>query len=548
MFFLRLAALALFAQTSAFAQDAGVMARGEKIYVEKCSLCHQIVGAGVPPVYPPLAESDWFAGDRERTIKVLCEGLSGPIEVRGQRYANTMPAQVLDDAQVADVLSYVGASWGNTVKPFMTKEVAAARMKTGFKTYADLLKATAYPPLPKAPAGWSLREAAQLPEFCTRLATHGDNSTIYALAQTGAVYFLDAASGAMQLLIKTDDYLDPARGDLTALGFMQDAEKRLWIVTDQRIKNGEGPVLNEVTIHRTTAMSEGHPIKPQPWFTVRIPFGVGPYNHGVGHLAIGPDGMLYVNSGSRTDGGEAGTDPHYSKEGETDITACLWKLDPRAEQPKIEVVARGIRNAYGFAWDGDGHLFTVSNGPDYNAPEEMDFIEPGRHYGFPFQFSTLPVKPHFPYPHTPPAPPGLVFTPPVLNVGPAGGGSAKKPLGTFDAHSSPAGMIWCGDDFPEPLRRTFLITRFGNLLGESAAPEDVGFDVLCAKMERQGDGPEKRWRAQVNTVLAPLGRPLDVVRAGPGRAFILEYTRPTDFKNKLGWLPGRILELAPASP
>jgi hypothetical protein len=57
-----------------------------------------------------------------------------------------------------------------------------------------------------------------------------------------------------------------------------------------------------------------------------------------------------------------------------------------------------------------------------------------------------------------------------------------------------------------------------------------------------------QWRAKVSTVLAPLGRPLDVVRAGPGRALILEYTRPTDFKNKLGWLPGRILELAPARP
>jgi hypothetical protein len=67
-------------------------------------------------------------------------------------------------------------------------------------------------------------------------------------------------------------------------------------------------------------------------------------------------------------------------------------------------------------------------------------------------------------------------------------------------------------------------------------------------MERQGSAPTASWRTQVNTVLAPMGRPLDVVRAGPGRALILEYTRPTDFKNKLGWLPGRLVELAPASP
>ena len=49
--------------------------------------------------------------------------------------------------------------------------------------------------------------------------------------------------------------------------------------------------------------------------------------------------------------------------------------------------------------------------------------------------------------------------------------------------------MWCGSDFPEPLRNGFLMTRFGNLLGPPAAPEDVGFDVLALKMEpRPQDG------------------------------------------------------------
>ena len=130
----RILAFALFSALTASAQDAAMLARGEKIFVEKCMLCHQIAGAGVPPVYPPLAGSDWLAGDRVRTIKVLCEGLSGPIEVLGQKYANVMPAQVLDDAQVAEVLTYVGSSWGNSLKPFTAAEVAAAREKSQFKT------------------------------------------------------------------------------------------------------------------------------------------------------------------------------------------------------------------------------------------------------------------------------------------------------------------------------------------------------------------------------------------------------------------------------
>jgi hypothetical protein len=100
-------------------------------------------------------------------------------------------------------------------------------------------------------------------------------------------------------------------------------------------------------------------------------------------------------------------------------------------------------------------------------------------------------------------------------------------------------MIWCDAKTPAPLANSFLITRFGNLL---ATPEDVGFDVLSAKLRKREDG---RWEASVETVLAPLGRPLDIIHAPNGRMLILEYTRPTDFKGRLGWLPGRVLELAP---
>src|SRR4051794_18894741 len=81
--------------------------RGAKIFIEKCALCHQLNGLGVPPVYPPLDGSEWLAGKREDVIKALCEGLSGKIEVAAQHYDNLMPAQILDDAQVVDVLTYV---------------------------------------------------------------------------------------------------------------------------------------------------------------------------------------------------------------------------------------------------------------------------------------------------------------------------------------------------------------------------------------------------------------------------------------------------------
>ena len=60
------------------------------------------------------------------------------------------------------------------------------------------------------------------------------------------------------------------------------------------------------------------------------------------------------------------------------------------------------------------------------------------------------------------------------------------------------------------------------------------------KMERRPGGS---WFARTTTLLAPLGRPIDVHVAAPGKIYVLEYTRPTDFKSQLGFLPGRIIEL-----
>ena len=528
------------------AEEAESKARGERIFLQTCIVCHQATGQGAPPVFPPLAGSDWIKANRERAIRALCEGLSGPIRVNGADYNNLMPVQPLDDRSVADVLTFVFSSWGNTERAVLPDEVAKVRAKSKFATYEALVRAHAFVPLPAPPKGMKIREVVQLPDFCTRLAGPDRDGAVYVLGQKGAVYRLDVANTLIAPILQPTDFVKPENADITALGIMLGPDGRLWLTTNRGFNDGGPHKLNEVTIWRSSGDVKSGAVKMEPWFVHRYPYGVGPFNHGVSHLAFGPDGMLYVSSGSRTDGGEAGTAPGIFTGGEVETTACLWRLDPKRLDPKsakptIEVYARGLRNVYGFAWNPAGDLFSVTNGPDVNAPEEMDFIERGKHYGFPFQFCNWPLEPR-PYPHTPVPPEGMKFTWPVKNVGPAGGGKADG-LYTFDAHSSPAGMTWCGEDFPEPLRNGFLVTRFGNLLGESRTgiAEDIGFDVLAVHPKRADDGT---WSARTETIFSKLGRPIDVLRIGPGRVLILEDTRASSFKDGLGWLPGRVLELS----
>jgi len=126
---------------------------------------------------------------------------------------------------------------------------------------------------------------------------------------------------------------------------------------------------------------------------------------------------------------------------------------------------------------------------------------------------------------------------PIANLGPDAGGKRDQPMYTFDPHSSPSGIVFLRDDFPQAYRGGFFVARFGNLLEKPR----VGFDVLFVKLEKGKDGV---YAAHVKTLLAPIARPVDLHLSGKGRVYICEYSRQIDNKGFNGMLPGRTLELA----
>lgn len=103
---------------------------GKKVFIKSCLVCHQSDGAGVPGLNPPLGKTDWVTGDKKRLINIILKGLDAPIQVNGEEYANPMPPQPqLTDQEIADVLTYIRANFGNKASPVTVAEVKSVRAK-----------------------------------------------------------------------------------------------------------------------------------------------------------------------------------------------------------------------------------------------------------------------------------------------------------------------------------------------------------------------------------------------------------------------------------
>jgi putative heme-binding domain-containing protein len=104
--------------------------RGAEIYSREghCVTCHQPDGEGLAlSGFPPISKSSWVA-DEDRLIKLTLKGMFGPLELDGKKYPGLTPMTpfggLLNDEELASVLTYVRNSFGNKAAP-----VTAARVK-----------------------------------------------------------------------------------------------------------------------------------------------------------------------------------------------------------------------------------------------------------------------------------------------------------------------------------------------------------------------------------------------------------------------------------
>jgi nitrite reductase (NO-forming) len=101
---------------------------GAGIFANNCQACHQADGQGVPNAFPPLAKSDYLNGDKVRAIKTVTGGLQQKLTVNGHDFEGVMPAWDISDEDIANVLTYVYNTWGNSGIEVTPDEVHAYRI------------------------------------------------------------------------------------------------------------------------------------------------------------------------------------------------------------------------------------------------------------------------------------------------------------------------------------------------------------------------------------------------------------------------------------
>lgn len=214
-------------------------------------------------------------------------------------------------------------------------------------------------------------------------------------------------------------------------------------------------------------------------------------DHGFTGITVNPNKQfLFFSGGSRTSFGEVesnnGNFPGMREQALTskiyripiDAENLYWPNDSTFLANSGYVYAEGTRNAYDMAWNAQNHLFAVDNAGERDDPEELNWIQEGKHYGFPWRIGgnanplTNPsydasqdplINPNNGAylagdfnadPNFPPIPAGIQFTEPLRNYGNAADyfkdestGQIKRAseevtsVRTFTPHRSPLGLL-----------------------------------------------------------------------------------------------------------
>lgn len=214
-------------------------------------------------------------------------------------------------------------------------------------------------------------------------------------------------------------------------------------------------------------------------------------------IAFGPDGRLYVGIGSSC---------NVCVEGDARRTT-IQVFDGKGS--KGRTFAAGLHNAVGFDWDpATGKMWSADTGQeglgDDYPPDEINLIEDGKHYGFPFFHGNSVAS----------TVPELANAPRTLAAK-----DVVAPAFELPAHSSPLGLaFYRGTVFSAPYRGSMYVAIHGSTQRPAGK---IGYSVM--RIEMKDGRPVSRedfvsgWLAGDGTVS---GRPAGLATGADGALYI----------------------------
>jgi glucose/arabinose dehydrogenase len=176
-------------------------------------------------------------------------------------------------------------------------------------------------------------------------------------------------------------------------------------------------------------------------------------------IAFGPDGALYVSVGSTCN---ACVEPHEE-------AAAIVRVHPDGSDRRL--FATGLRNTIGFGWHPETRAMW---GMDHNTDwlgddfpqEELNLLEDGKHYGWPFVHDDGQM-------------PDVIEKPAGFDAAAYRARSTSPVLG-YTAHTAPMQLaFYDGDAFPEAYRGDAFVALHGSWNRKPPA----GFEVVRVDFE-----------------------------------------------------------------
>lgn len=211
-------------------------------------------------------------------------------------------------------------------------------------------------------------------------------------------------------------------------------------------------------------------------------------------ITFGPDGWLYVAQGS-TCNVCIEQDPRR---------AAILRMRPDGSQR--ELFATGLRNSVGLDWaPWDGALYATENGRDLLGddlpPDELNRIEQGQFYGWPFVHGAGLADPEFAAGHE------------------AEIARSVPPVHAFRAHNAPLGLQFLrGGTLPAEYARTALVALHGSW--NRSQPD--GYKVVALDFAADGRITERDFLTGFQGPDGLIGRPAGITQGPDGAIFVTD--------------------------